>query len=143
MKSSACLLSRGPVCRSKATNKISFFRNETSIYSQWHRQPLLSLAKLRAALVGRHAAAIAQTAAPSDAPATLNAVGFNLVSQVNLGALLQVDSGRLAETKGTSAAIRNYAHLMVTSHIPVVERAECDPQDEGHHSVELSFARRL
>jgi putative membrane protein len=84
---------------------MTFFRNETSIYSQSHRQPLLSLAKLRAALVGRQAAAIAQTAAPSDAPATLNAVGFNLVSQVNLGALLQVDSGRLAETKGTSAGI--------------------------------------
>jgi putative membrane protein len=37
-----------------------------------------------------------------------------------LGAPFQVDSGRLAETKGTSAAIRSYAHLMVTSHIPVV-----------------------
>ena len=33
----------------------------------------------------------------------------------------QVDSGRLAETKGTSAAIRSYANLMVTSHIPVVD----------------------
>jgi putative membrane protein len=33
----------------------------------------------------------------------------------------QIDSVRLAETKGTSAAIRNYAHLMVTSHIPVVD----------------------
>jgi putative membrane protein len=65
----------------------------------------LCLAKLRAALVGRHCRRLAQTAARPDAPATLNAVGFNLVSQVNLGDLLQVDSGRLAETKGTSAGI--------------------------------------
>jgi putative membrane protein len=32
-----------------------------------------------------------------------------------------VDSGRLAEKKGGSADIRNYAHLMVTSHIPVAD----------------------
>jgi putative membrane protein len=63
----------------------------------------------------------AQTAAPPEAPATLNAVDFNFVGQANLGAPFQVDSGRLAETKGTSAAIRDYARLMVTSHIPVVE----------------------
>jgi putative membrane protein len=67
------------------------------------------------------AAAIAQTVAPPEAPAILNAVDFNFVGQANLGAPFQVDSGRLAETKGTSAAIRNYAHLMVTSHIPVVD----------------------
>jgi putative membrane protein len=65
--------------------------------------------------------AMAETAAPPEAPATLNAVDFNFVSQANLGAPFQVDSGRLAETKGMSAAIRGYAHLMVTSHIPVVD----------------------
>jgi putative membrane protein len=65
--------------------------------------------------------AVAQTATPPEAPATLNAVDFNFVGQANLGAPFQVDSGRLAETKGTSAAIRNYAHLMVTTHIPVVD----------------------
>jgi putative membrane protein len=65
--------------------------------------------------------AVAQTAIPPEAPATLNAVDFNFVGQANLGAPFQVDSGRLAETKGTSAAIRNYAHLMVTTHIPVVD----------------------
>ena len=63
----------------------------------------------------------AQTAAPPEAPATLNPVDFNFVGQANLGAPFQVDSGRLAELKGTSAAIRGYAHLMVTSHIPVVD----------------------
>jgi putative membrane protein len=65
--------------------------------------------------------AVAQSATPPEAPATLNAVDFNFVGQANLGAPFQVDSGRLAETKGTSAAIRNYAHLMVTTHIPVVD----------------------
>lgn len=65
--------------------------------------------------------ASAQTAVPPEAPATLNAVDFNFVGQANLGAPFQVDSGRLAETKATSAAIRGYAHLMVTTHIPVVD----------------------
>jgi putative membrane protein len=65
------------------------------------------------------AAATAQT--PPEAPATLNAIDFNFVGQANLGAPFQVDSGRLAETKATNAAIRSYAHLMVTTHIPVVD----------------------
>jgi putative membrane protein len=61
----------------------------------------------------------AQTAAPTEAPATLDAVDYNFVGQANLGAPFQVDSGRLAETKSGSTSIRDYAHLMVTSHIPV------------------------
>jgi len=65
--------------------------------------------------------AVAQNAVPPEAPATLNAVDYNFVGQANLGAPFQVDSGRLAETKGTSAAIRGYALLMVTSHIPVID----------------------
>src|SRR5882762_10463504 len=65
--------------------------------------------------------ASAQTAPPSEVPATLNAIDFNFVGQANLGAPFQVDSGRLAETKAASAAIRSYAHLMVTTHIPVVD----------------------
>jgi putative membrane protein len=60
----------------------------------------------------------AQSAAPLESPATLNAIDFNFVGQANLGAPFQVDSGRLAQSKGTTAAIRDYAHLMVTSHIP-------------------------
>jgi putative membrane protein len=58
--------------------------------------------------------------APPEAPAALNAIDFNFVGQANLGAPFQVDSGRIAERKGTNMAIRNYAHLMVTTHIPVV-----------------------
>ena len=65
--------------------------------------------------------ASAQTTVPPEASATLNAIDFNFVGQANLGAPFQVDSGRLAETKATSAAIRGYAHLMVTTHIPVVD----------------------
>jgi putative membrane protein len=64
--------------------------------------------------------ALAQ-AVPPEAPATLNAVDFNFVGQANLGAPFQVDSGRIAQTKATSASIRTYARLMVTSHIPVVD----------------------
>ena len=67
------------------------------------------------------AAAISQTAPPPEAPATLNAIDFNFVGQANLGAPFQIDSGRLAETKATTAAIRSYAHLMVITHIPVVD----------------------
>lgn len=67
------------------------------------------------------AVAVAETATPPEVPATLNAVDFNFVGQANLGAPFQVDSGRLAETKGTSAAIRSYGKLMVTTHIPVVD----------------------
>ena len=67
------------------------------------------------------AVAVAETATPPEAPATLNAVDFNFVGQANLGAPFQVDSGRLAETKSTSAAIRSYGKLMVTTHIPVVD----------------------
>jgi putative membrane protein len=63
----------------------------------------------------------AQTSPPPEVPATLNAIDFNFVGQANLGAPFQIDSGRLAEAKATNAAIRSYAHLMVTTHIPVVD----------------------
>ena len=67
------------------------------------------------------AVAIAQTTtAPPEAPSTLSAIDFNFVGQANLGAPFQIDSGRLAKTKGTTVAIRSYADLMVTTHIPVV-----------------------
>jgi putative membrane protein len=62
----------------------------------------------------------AQPAAP-EKPGSLNAVDFNFVGQANLGAPFQVDSGRIAEAKATSPAIRSYANLMVSSHIPVAD----------------------
>ena len=67
----------------------------------------------------------AQTAdtpsATSPAPSTLTPADYNFIAQANLGAPFQVDSGRIAEEKASTAAIRDYAHLMVTSHIPVVD----------------------
>jgi putative membrane protein len=79
------------------------------------------LVHLLVSMVAGVGIANAQTAAPTEAPGMLNAVDFNFVGQANLGAPFQVDSGRIAETKSTSAGIRSYAHLMVTSHIPVVD----------------------
>ena len=67
----------------------------------------------------------AQTA---DASSTISAVAsklspvdYNFVAQANLGAPFQIDSGRVAEGKAKTVEIRDYAHLMVTSHIPVVD----------------------
>jgi predicted outer membrane protein len=77
-----------------------------------------------AALMFGPAITNAQTAdAPAAASASasqVNAVDANFVAQANLGAPFQIDTGRLAEKKGTTAGIRDYAHLMVVSHIPVV-----------------------
>jgi putative membrane protein len=67
----------------------------------------------------------AQTADTSSgiaaAASKLNPVDYNFVAQANLGAPFQVDSGRVAEDKARTAQIRDYAHLMVASHIPVVD----------------------
>jgi putative membrane protein len=57
--------------------------------------------------------------AASPSPSTLSPVDYNFVAQANLGAPFQVDSGRLAEKKATTAHLRVYAHLMVVTHIPV------------------------
>jgi putative membrane protein len=57
----------------------------------------------------------------SNAASTLSPVDYNFVAQANLGAPFQINSGRIAEEKATSADIRDYAHLMVVSHIPVVD----------------------
>lgn len=51
--------------------------------------------------------------------ATLQAADLYFVTQTSLGTPFQIDSGRLAQAKGTTAAIRSYAQLMVTSHITV------------------------
>jgi putative membrane protein len=59
-------------------------------------------------------------AAASASASQLGAVDANFVAQANLGAPFQIDSGRLAVKKGTTVGIRDYAHLMVVSHIPVV-----------------------
>jgi putative membrane protein len=59
--------------------------------------------------------------AVASASAKLDPVDYNFVAQANLGAPFQIDSGRIAEKTGTTAVIRDYAHLMVVTHIPVVD----------------------
>jgi putative membrane protein len=64
-------------------------------------------------------AAVAQTHTESAPGAALGPADTYFVTQTSLGTPFQVDSGRLAETKGTTPAIRSYAELMVSSHITV------------------------
>jgi putative membrane protein len=71
-----------------------------------------------AGIVAAHAAA----PSPADtAAAVLSSVAYTFVAQANLGAPFQIDSGRIAEQKGMTSAIRDYAHLMAVSHVPVVD----------------------
>jgi putative membrane protein len=59
--------------------------------------------------------------AASNAASALSPVDANFVAQANLGAPFQIASGRIAEKKAATAEIRDYAHLMVVSHVPVVD----------------------
>src|SRR6266446_4808046 len=61
------------------------------------------------------------TAGASPASSTLGPVDYQFVAEANLGAPFQVDSGRLGEERAENAAVRDYAHLMVVTHIPVVD----------------------
>src|SRR5271168_5224765 len=60
-------------------------------------------------------------ATASKADSAWSPVDSNFVAQANLGAPFQIASGRIAEKKAATAEIRDYAHLMVVSHIPVVD----------------------
>lgn len=62
---------------------------------------------------------------------TFSPVDYNFVAQANLGAPFQIDSGRVAEKKATTANIRDYAHLMVVTHIPVVDALNSVLQHKG------------
>jgi putative membrane protein len=64
-------------------------------------------------------APVAQTPAATAPGVALGPADTYFVTQTSLGTPFQVDSGRLAETKGTTQAIRSYAELMVSSHITV------------------------
>lgn len=63
----------------------------------------------------------ARAPAGAQAASALSPTDYNFVAQANLGAPFQIDSGRIAEAKATTAEIRDYAHLMVVSHVPVVD----------------------
>jgi putative membrane protein len=60
-----------------------------------------------------------QISAASASGTPLGPVDTYFVTQTSLGTPFQVDSGRVAETRGTTEAIRSYADLMVSSHITV------------------------
>jgi len=61
----------------------------------------------------------AQTPTANAPVAPLGPSDAYFVSQTSLGTPFQVDSGRVAEAKSASPAIRSYAKLMVSSHITV------------------------
>jgi putative membrane protein len=60
-----------------------------------------------------------QAATPSTSGPVLGPIDTYFVTQTSLGTPFQVDAGRVAESKGTTKAIRDYADLMVSSHITV------------------------
>jgi putative membrane protein len=70
-------------------------------------------------------------AAVAAASSALSPVDYNFVAQANLGAPFQIDSGRVAEKKATTSDIRDYAHLMVVTHIPVVDSLNTVLQHKG------------
>jgi putative membrane protein len=77
--------------------------------------PLSAAADIVEAQTGR------APAGASTAMSTLSPVDYNFVAQANLGASFQILSGRIAEEKASASDIRDYAHLMVVTHTPVVD----------------------
>jgi putative membrane protein len=61
---------------------------------------------------------------PRPASPALSPVDYDFVAQANLGAEFQIDSGRLAEKKAMTPAIREYAHEMAATHGPAKEALE-------------------
>ena len=55
---------------------------------------------------------------PRPTSPVLSPVDYDFLAQANLGAQFQIDSGRLAEKKAMTPAIREYAHEMVATHGP-------------------------
>lgn len=62
-----------------------------------------------------------QDSVPSGARAQLGPVDTYFVTQTSLGTPFQTDSGRIAQKKGGTPAIRAYAEFMASSHIAVNE----------------------
>jgi putative membrane protein len=62
---------------------------------------------------------LSMTAQGQSSIAALGSVDTYFVTQTSLGTPFQIDSGNLAVTKGTTQAIRDYARLMVSSHVAV------------------------
>ena len=92
---------------------------------------ILAFLPLTAGVNSAYAQTADTSAEISAAASKLTPIDYNFVAQANLGAPFQVDSGRIAEGKARSPEIRDYAHLMVTSHIPVVDALNTILQRKG------------
>jgi putative membrane protein len=87
---------------------------------------------LAAPQLGVARAQVAETPSePRPASSQLSPVDYAFVSQANLGAQFQIDSGRLAEKKAMTPAIRDYAHEMVATHGPVKDALDRTLQQKG------------
>jgi len=107
----------------------------TSASQHWVAAVLLSL-------VAGLDIANAQTGAPMEAlrHSTLSTL---ICRPGQSGCSLPGRFGRLAEKKGRAPAIRHYAHLMVTSHIPVADALTAICNRKKRHSVKHAVARRF
>ena len=65
-----------------------------------------------------------QDSAPNTTKTQLGPVDTYFVTQTSLGTPFQTYSGRIAQKKGGTQAIRDYAELMVSSHITVNDALE-------------------
>ena len=75
--------------------------------------------------------------------AALGPVETYFVTQTSLGTPFQVNSGNLAVTKGTTQAIRDYAQLMVSSHIAVNKALDAILQEEAGSTPTYALESRL
>jgi putative membrane protein len=95
---------------------------------------LLVLLPLAAGIDSAAARSATTPAATCPPTSKWSPVDYDFVAQANLGAPFQVDSGRIAEVKASTAAIRDYARLMVDSHIPVVDALDGVVRREGNEA---------
>jgi putative membrane protein len=110
------------------TRKLKTHKNEAKRRRRFPKRladvvAITSVTAVALLLAGGPSPSWAQTGASPGASASvkLSPQDYNFVAQANLGAPFQVDSGRIAEKGATTAEIRDYAHLMVVTHIPVVD----------------------
>jgi putative membrane protein len=76
----------------------------------------LSTSVTATAMLGALAGA---ASAGSTEPVQLAPVDYAFIAQTNLGNHYQIDTGKLGETHARSAAVRDYANLMDSSHVQV------------------------
>ena len=84
----------------------------------------------------------AQPDSVAPAASALSPVDYNFVAQANLGAPFQIDSGRIAEEKATSANIRDYAHLNGGEPYTRRWRSQLNPAAEANYRAARDVAAR-